>query len=177
MAAERYEDNVDRLAGEPIDRTDRGLLAEVADMFDRIDPVPGDLVPRIEYELTLASLFDDVARLQRSNLELRSTAASGARSTAERIRTITFSGDDVSLMLTLSDVSTTEIRVDGWVAPGTGWSVSVNLPQHPQQSRTTDTDGHGRFAFPSLPAALAQFTLSRPDAQSDHTVTTPPIEL
>ncbi len=170
MTAERYDPEFERLAGEPLDGTDRHLLAAVAESYTRIDRVPDRLIARIEYELTLAKLFDDVAQLQQ-------LTGAGARSTAEQIRTITFSGLDVSLMLTLSEASPTEIRVDGWVAPGTGWAVTVSLPQDPERSFTTSTDDHGRFAFAGLPATMAQFTLTRPDELFDHAVTTPPIEL
>ena len=159
-------------ADQPLDPDDFDLLRRVAEAYTAIDPPPPNLVAKIEFELTLASLFDDVARLQ----QVESTFA-GARAT-EQIKTITFSGPDVSLMLTINEAVEGTVRVDGWVAPGAGWKVTVCTPSRAHGELSTSTDPHGRFAFPRIDRALAQFTLHRTDAGgAEHAFTTPLIEL
>ena len=172
MTAERDEFDLTREANEPLDDADAALLAQIRAVYEVTDPVPAHLATRLEFELTLAAMFDEVARLQ----QVESTF-SGARTTAEQIKTITFSGSDVSLMLTINEVAEGQVRIDGWVAPGTGWNVAVAVPGDAGECRTTATDSNGRFVFSKVPADLAQFSLHRGSEGSERAFTTPLIQL
>jgi hypothetical protein len=164
------------LAAGELDDADRALVAALADLYRAVDPVPDGLVERIQFELTLDALQAEVATLTQLDL-----AASGARSApaagtiTEAVRTITFSAETVTTMVTLTRQDDRTIRVDGWVVPGAGLRVEVLLADG---GRQTETDADGRFVVEGLPRGLAKFALHLVTADgSPHTVVSPTIEL
>jgi hypothetical protein len=165
------EDREIALATAELDEADYSLLAAICALYDEIDPVPDGLVERIQFEITLDALHAEVATLTRLDL-----ATSGARSTStEAVRTITFTAESVTTMVTISPQQEDTVRVDGWAAPGAGLRVEVLLADG---SRETRADEDGRFVFESLPAGLAKFALhSSDDTGAPHKVVSPTIEL
>ena len=159
------------LAGEPLTEADYALLDSLQALYDETDPVPDGLVERIQFEITLDALHAELATLTQLDL-----AGSGARSAStESVRTITFTAETVTTMVTISPQPDGSVRVDGWVAPGAGLLVEVLLADG---ARRTHADDDGRFVVEGLPAGLAKFALHTTDAAgSPHTVVSPTIEL
>ena len=160
-----------RLAAEPLDAHDIALLEDLAALWTVADPVPEGLIERIQFELTLDALHAEVATLTQLDL-----AASGARSAStEAVRTVTFSAESLTAMVTITQESDGTVRVDGWVAPGDGLLVEVLLTG---ATRRTYTDTDGRFVLDGLPAELAKFAIHTTDDAGDpHIVVSPTIEL
>ncbi|HEY5978366.1 MAG TPA: hypothetical protein VIT41_01920 [Microlunatus sp.] len=159
------------LAAAPLTDADYALLDSLQALYTTVDPVPDGLVERIQFEITLDALHAELATLTQLDL-----ASSGARSAStESVRTITFTAEAVTTMVTISPQPDGTVRVDGWVAPGGGLLVEVLLAD---DVRRTHADDDGRFVIEDLPAGLAKFALHTTDAAgSPHTVVSPTIEL
>jgi hypothetical protein len=158
------------LGNEPLDSTDAALLNSVRAYFDEHDPVPDGLVERIQFELTLDALQAEVATLTRMDV-----ASAGVRSAqTEAVRTITFTSESLTTMVTLTAQPDGTVRVDGWASPGAGIRVEVLLSDGP---RETYADDDGRFVFDALPSGLAKFALHVPRDADVATVLSPTIEL
>jgi hypothetical protein len=159
----------ERLAAEPLDADDLALLNSLRAYYDEHDPVPDGLVERIQFELTLDALHAEVATLTQLDL------AAGARSTeTEAVRTITFTSESITTMVTLTPEGEGSVRVDGWAAPGAGIRVEILLADGP---RETYADADGRFVFEQVPTGLAKFALHPGTGEEPTTVVSPTIEL
>ena len=158
------------LAAGLLDPSDFALLNSIRAYVDEHDPVPDGLVERIQFEITLDALHAEVATLMRLDL-----AASGVRSAAtEAVRTVTFTSESLTTMVTLTPQPGDTVRVDGWAAPGAGIRVELLLAGGPRQTRADDD---GRFVFDAVPRGLAKFVLHVPVADDVNTVMSPTIEL
>ncbi len=126
---------------------------------------------RIQFEITLDALRTEVATLTQLDM-----AAAGTRGAAtEAVRTITFSSDSLTTMVTLTPLGDGMVRVDGWAAPGAGIRVDVLLADGP---RSTYADEDGRFVFEGCALrALAKFALHLAHDNRLFTVLSPAIEL
>jgi hypothetical protein len=163
-------DRETELAEQPLDTDDLAVLNALRAMYDEADPVPDGLVERIQFEITLDALEAELATLMQLDL-----ADAGARGTAtESVRTITFTSESLTTMVTLTPQPGGSVRVDGWAAPGAGIRVEVLLPGGPRQ---TYADDDGRFVFESLPSGLAKFALHLETGSGSSTVMSPTIEL
>lgn len=161
-------DAEDVLADEDIDETDVALLATLREHYEVTDPVPDGLVERLQFELTLAALQAEVATLTQLDL-----ATAGTRAAAtEAARTITFTSESLTTMVTLTAQEDGLVRVDGWAAPGGGVRVEVLLSG---ETRATVADEDGRFVFDDLPSGFAKFALHLPGGAN--AVVSPTIEL
>jgi hypothetical protein len=160
----------ERLAAEPLDSNDLALLNSLRAFYDEHDPVPDGLVERIQFELTLDALQAEVATLTQLDL-----SAAGVRGSAtESVRTITFTSESATTMVTISPQDDDLVRVDGWAAPGAGIRVELLLADGP---RETVADEDGRFVFDQVPSGLAKFALHLPTDTGSATVVSPTLEL
>ncbi len=160
----------ERLAAEPMDRDDFAVLNAIRAYWDEHDPVPDGLVERIQFELTLDALHAEVATLTQLDL-----SAAGARGSAtESVRTITFTSESATTMVTITPAADDLVRVDGWAAPGAGIRVELVLTDG---ARETIADEDGRFVFDAVPTGLAKFVLHLPGGTGSATVVSPTIEL
>ena len=157
-------------ASGPLDEQDVSVLGHVAAMYDAADPVPGGLVDRLRFAITLDALQAEIAQLERMDLTL-----AGARTAdATEVRTITFTSASLTTMVTIGQAGADRVRVDGWAAPGAGLSVEL---------RTTDgvlrtvADESGRFVFDSVARGLVRFVLRAADGDAHPPVITPSVEL
>ncbi len=159
----------DLLAGEELDLSDLQLLASIQACYGDIDPVPPGLVERIQFEITLDALNAELATLIQLDL-----SAAGARGATEEVRTITFTSDSLTTMVTLTAEGEGTVRVDGWAVPGAGIRVELLLTDGPRETRADDD---GRFVFDAVPNGLAKFALYVPNGDEVATVLSPTIEL
>lgn len=134
---------------EPLDDWDAMVLDSVRDLFDRVDPMPADLVSRVQFALALEDLDVEVFRL-REELGLAAT-----RGDDEQSRTITFDSENLTIMISISAEHDT-VRLDGWIAPASSCTVEARTRTGPV---TTRTDEHGRFVLERLPHGLAQLVV------------------
>ena len=102
-------------------------------------------------------------------------AGAGVRSAApEAVRTITFTSESLTTMVTLTPQPDGTVRVDGWATPGAGIRVELLLADGPSE---TYADDDGRFVFEDVPSGLAKFVMYVPRGEEISTVLSPTIEL
>ena len=161
------DDRLAELAAGELDATDLALLATLRTHLSEHDPVPDGLVDRVQFALTLDALHAEVATL--TSLDL---AGAGARAATEAVRTITFSSESLTTMVTVTAGDPGSVRVDGWATPGAGLRVEL---LHAAGTLETEADGDGRFVFARVPTGLAKFALHLPGRST--TVLSPAVEL
>lgn len=154
-------------ASRTLPQDDDQLLDALRTLWERRDPVPTGLVDRVQFAIWLEDLDTEVEMLA---LTSEVDVAAGARST-ETARTVTFSTDHLSIMITVSERPDGRRRVDGWVSPASSGEVVVR--QADGSSRDAVVDADGRFALDDLVPGMAQLVLR----SDDSSVATPPIEL
>ncbi|MDT4936802.1 MAG: hypothetical protein QOG80_473 [Pseudonocardiales bacterium] len=159
----------DELANGPLDAEDARVLDGVGRLFDTLDPVPGALVERIQFGITLDALHAEIAELQRS-VDLVGVRADELTET----QTITFTSANLTTMVTITPTSADSVRIDGWITPGA--DVLIELRTVDDVRRTT-ADQDGRFVLDDLPRGYAQFVIRPPEGSGEPPVVTPSIEL
>lgn len=164
-------DREDQLAAQLLDHADAALLAELASIYEQIDPVPAGLVERISFMLTLADFEVELAKLTSQTRE-----PVGARG-EERARTVTFSSESLTTMVTITPQDPGQFRIDGWLAPGAALAVELRTDRG---SMRTTADLDGRFEFIEVRRGLVQFVIHPTDGADirlDTPVVTPAMEL
>ena len=147
-------------ADAPMDATDDRILAQLATLYATVDPVPFDLVERIDFALAVAELEADIAELTRGELV-------GVRS--EETDSVTFTSGSLSLMVTTVR-SVHHVRIDGWVtSPGAEVDVVGE-----GVTRTVTADATGRFSLDEIPRGRAHFGVRRDNYRP---VITPSMEI
>jgi hypothetical protein len=149
------EAHLEALAGRPVDASDEALLAELAELLTEVDPVPDDLVSRIQFSLALDEVYAEVAELTRmpaDALAVRHDPTAG-----ERTATLTFTAERLTAMVTVTR-SDDELRVDGWIAPAERFLVRVRMQDDQRELRT---DESGRFVVEGLSEGFAQLSFHR----------------
>jgi hypothetical protein len=159
------------LAGGQLDAYDATILERVARLYEIIDPVPDDLVERLQFAMTLDALHVELAQLQLISGESLAAARGGEQTSA--VKTLTFSSDSLNTMVTISAAGPDRVRIDGWVAPGAG--VLVELHQG-ASSREESADADGRFVFDDVPHGLTRFVVRSPGTDRPPVVT-PAVEI
>ena len=134
---------------QPLDEVDLMLLDGIRDLFDAVDPMPADLVSRVQFALALEDVDVEVFRLRD---ELGLTAAARGD---EQSRTVTFDSENLTIMISISAEEDT-VRLDGWIAPASSCTVEARTRSGPV---TTRTDEHGRFVLEGVPHGLAQLVV------------------
>jgi hypothetical protein len=168
IMSDARQPSVDELAAGPIDDFDGAVLRQTAVMFDALDPVPGGLVERINFGLTLEALHAEVAVLQRGGILTGVRAEAG-----QGLQTVTFTSSLLTMMITATPTSADQVRIDGWIAPGRRMSVELRAGA---QRGDTMSDDDGRFVFDDVTRGFVQFVL-RPDDDESHAVVTPALDI
>lgn len=133
-------------ADEPLDEGDVRILNRVRAAYQRRDPMPRALPDRVAFALTVAALEAEVAELT-----LLDAAEVGVRASApERADMMTFSGTDLTAMVTLEDAADGHRRISGWVSQV---PLTVELRWSTGALETT-TDPEGRFTFEAAPGLV-----------------------
>jgi hypothetical protein len=159
-----------RLADAPLDASDATVLGMIADFYDRIDPVPLDLVDRLQFSITLDALNAELAEL----IQLPEAALASRAEQASVVKTLTFTSDSLTTMVAISPDGPDRVRIDGWIAPAS--AVTVELHQG-SLARQVSADADGRFAFDEVAHGLTRFVVraARPGAHPP--VLTPAVEI
>jgi hypothetical protein len=148
-------------ADEPFDPLDDAILGQLRSAFADVDPPPPDLDERSKFAIRLENVDIEVSRLYEDTM-----LGSGARA-ADRIRTITFEADRMTIMLTVVDPGSGSLRIEGWLAPAAPLRVELRVagPDDPRgQATDARADHHGWFAFDSVRPGLSQLAVhSGPD--------------
>ncbi len=134
-------------AEELLDATDERILNRLASLYSAIDPVPSDLLERIDFSLAVAELEADIAELTRGELV-------GVR--GEVTDSVTFTSGSLSLMVT-TVVSAHHVRIDGWV---TSAGAEVDAVAE-GVTRTVVADEAGRFSLDDVPRGHVHFVVRR----------------
>lgn len=134
-------------AGRPHTADDGELLGALREMWQERDPVPADLAERLTFALALEDLDAELLRLVDEAM-----TPVGVRA-EECARTVTFSSEALSVMITIHEETSTAIRLDGWISEGGGLQVGLRSPQ---SERLTSADEDGRFSFDAVAPGLAQ---------------------
>ncbi|MDQ2957717.1 MAG: carboxypeptidase regulatory-like domain-containing protein [Actinomycetota bacterium] len=158
------------LASGPLDGQDAKILSLVERLYEAIDPVPADLVDRLQFAMTLDALHIEVAQLQLVSEE--AMAARGGELNSA-VKTMTFSSDSLTTMVTISESGPDRVRIDGWVAPGAG--AKVELHQGTAQ-RELSADSDGRFVFDDVPHGLTRFVVRSVESERPPVIT-PAVEI
>ncbi len=108
-------DDMDDLIG----TADAALLDRLQTMWEKTDPVPVGLVERVTFAIGLDDLDVELMRLTEEVL-----MPAGARG-AEHVRTITFGGESITVMVTVSQEGQEAFRLDGWLAPAAALSIEL----------------------------------------------------
>src|SRR5690606_21563397 len=155
---------------EPLDAVDLALLADLARIVEEIDPVPDVLVVRSLFAITLAGLEAEVMELE--YVQVPEMSVRGDAPPVEA-RTITFTSESVTVMISLSATDDGRVRIDGWAAPATALRVELHRPGTVSE---TASDEDGRFVFDAVDRGPAILVVRRADGAGG-AVSTPVVEL
>ncbi len=160
----------EHLADAPLDASDAAVLSMLADLYDFIDPVPSDLVDRLQFSITLDALNAELAELQQ--LPEAELAYRGDQVSA--VTTLTFASESLTTMIAISPDGPDRIRLDGWIAPAA--EAVVELHQGSLR-RQVSADADGRFAFEDVAHGLARFVVTALEPAQHPPVMTPAVEI
>lgn len=166
---------LDELERGVVDDLDLLALAALRAIYEQGDPVPPGLVERVKFAITLDDLEAEVARLQRDSVPELVARSELTSDDLLKARTVTFTSDTVTTMVTITPIAADSVRLDGWAAPGAFLQIELRVGE---TRHHVVADEDGRFVFDDVTRGLAQLVL-RPTEGSggEHAVITPAIEL
>ncbi|WP_454778592.1 carboxypeptidase regulatory-like domain-containing protein [Georgenia muralis] len=149
---------------------DAELLELLRAEWERRDPPAEDLADRVILALALADLDAELARLE-AEVDL----PVGARA-AEPTRSLTFTSEHASVMVTLTPRTAGRFRLDGWVAPAFAGQVELRRAGDGDDRAAVDDDG--RFVLDDVAAGLVQLVyVPAPGGDLVRPVAAPPVQL
>ena len=160
---------LDQAAARPMDEHDRALHAEVQKLYDQVDPVPEDLIERVQFALALDEVYAEVAHLTRMPTD--ALAVRGDAVTGTRTETLTFSAERLTAMVTVSRIGD-RLRIDGWIAPAAELEVRLRMQG---ERRQVVADESGRFVIDDLPEGFAQLSFHPVEAEDAEGVIVTPL--
>jgi hypothetical protein len=143
--------DVEALATAPLDADDEALLRELDALLRQADPVPDDLVERVQFALALDELHAEVAEMTRMPLDALAVRADPSVEAATT--SLTFKTDAFTAMVTITRTGDDRFRLDGWVAPPLPLRVVARMQEG---SLEVTSDDAGRFVVEDLPGGFAQ---------------------
>ncbi|GAB3497922.1 hypothetical protein [Flexivirga sp.] len=157
---------LDELSNGPIDAADERVLRALGSILSASDPAPAGLADRVKFALTVEALGAQVA-------ELLEPAPVGVRSSYDTITTVTFSGDEVTVLLTLEPQRRPRRRITGWLSTADA-TARVHGPDGPVDAAI---DEDGRFEIEFTRAGLVHLVIQLPGDPPGRPVVTPPIQI
>jgi hypothetical protein len=149
-----------------MDQRDLDILGDLVDVYDALDPMPPMLPEVVLFGLEISDLDAEIARLVDSEMSL--AGASGTRS-VEHAKRVTFSSDNLTVMISVQAQPDNALRLDGWAAPGGRLHAELRIDG---ATMTAECDETGRFVFESVPSGSVQLVL-HPTDDSDPTIRIP----
>ena len=156
---------------------DEALLEAVARLWRQLDPPPPDLAHGV-----LARLAAEDLELELLTLVESSDAFAGVRSsdTLEDSDELTstfleYVGPDLRVYVHLSQFDD-GTRLDGWVVPARGLTVTLRDQQGSTLQQTT-VDQHGRFAFARAASGVVRLTFADEPPTTARPRATPPFHV
>ncbi len=155
----------------PLDDVDAVILAELADLWNRIDGPPDGFSEQMKFAVAARGVHDELAQLVEAvSLAARSGDVPGT--------TWTFEAPSLTVMLFTERLAGDGRRVDGWLAPTAVRTVRLRLLDASILETTvleTTADEAGRFRFSDVPQGLSQLIV--PATEDRPGVVTPAFEL
>lgn len=152
--------------------SDDDLLARIATAVAAQDPMPERLVERVVLAVAMDELHLEVARIVHAAPVPADVVRGGD---VEEIRTITFSADSMTIMVSVGPGGRRGVvRIDGWVAPVGKIVMAVRLPG---ETRHCPVDDTGRFTFVEVPRGTVQFEVGPGTGRAGPRVRTPSVRL
>jgi hypothetical protein len=159
-------------AEQPLDALDEAVLREVAQVLAQADPVPADLVERVQFSLALDEVYAEVAHVTRISGD--ALAVRGEPDATTRTETLTFSAERFTAMVTVSRAAPEQVRLDGWLAPAAVLRIRVRMQEGTAEAVSDET---GRFVLEGLPEGFAQLTFEPVAGGEGERVVTPLFQL
>lgn len=156
---------------------DAALLRHLRGMWQAADPPPPDLADRMLFALEFDQLRLDELDIDVELLQLTAAAAPAAVRGQDTLKTVTFSGTQLTVIIVLPSGDRPPRRVDGWLSPRAALRVELRVRT---RSMTTVADDDGRFAFNDVPADVGRILIHpTPGAavELSRVLATPGIEL
>jgi hypothetical protein len=146
--------------------SDEDLLAGVRAHWESRDPVPDDLVARLQTAAALAAsdLYDVGLDIELMLLVERTEELVGARGTSTTAYTLRFAHDGVDLLLRISSDGASS-RIDGWVVPPSPVAVTVqrDIDTGWTDDAALEVGDTGRFEVPRLHPGMLRLRLEPAD--------------
>jgi hypothetical protein len=127
---------------------DGELVRELRQMWQRVDPAPGDLADRILFTLELEDVEFEL-------MCLADAAVPAEVRNEQTMRTVTFTDERLTVLVVLPGDRASR-RVDGWLSPRAALRVELRTKT---RSWHTTADSDGRFAFDDVPNGLGQLII------------------
>jgi hypothetical protein len=140
---------------------DRTLLARLRSMWERLDPPPAGLAGKMIAAIELDSLDFEYELLA---LTQPSQPLAGARGSSDA-STMTFGGDEVTVMVHVTRLGAGRLRLDGWVAPATTARLEIRNRDGRDESFV---DASGRFSLADVPSGMTRLVLHPTDTSGHH---------
>jgi hypothetical protein len=156
-----------------VNTDDSDLMGELRSMWERLDPLPAGLTEKLITAIELDSLDFEYELLA---LTQPSGALAGARGPSDA-STLTFGGDEVTVMVHVTQLGAGRLRLDGWVAPATSARLEIRNQEGQVESFV---DAAGRFSLPDIPSGMTRLVLHPTGTSGQHLsmpFTTPVVEL
>ena len=157
---------VDRTGGaspfgplEPFDMVDSTVLNWVQDLYSTTDPVPRDLVTRVDFAMDPLGPDDELALLLDDLVEAIDVRGEPGVRSAEHSRTVTFDSESLTIVIQATP-SGEAVRVDGWLAPPAVHRVRLRAGE---RELHTQSDELGVFMLPQVPHGLVQLIVEVAD--------------
>lgn len=157
---------IDELSTGPIDATDEQILHALGEIVSASDPVPAGLTDQVKFALTVEALGAQIA-------ELLETTPVGVRSTYDTFRTVTFSGDELTVLLSLEPEHRPRRRITGWLSTPHA-TVRVHGPDGEVE---VQVDEDGRFEAEFSRTGLVHMVIHPTGQRQGRPVITPPIQM
>lgn len=158
--------HLDDLASGPLDATDEQILQSLGQIVSASDPVPAALTDQVKFALTVEALGAQVA-------ELLEHEPAGVRSAYDTITTVTFSGDELTVLLTLDPEHRPRRRMNGWLS-----TPDVTVHVHgPDGEVAAEVDEDGRFEAEFSRTGLVHLVIHSTRDPHSRPVITPPIQI
>lgn len=138
---------------------DFGLLSDLSEMFDALDPVPPAAVQAGYAAFTWRTVEAELAELCEDSL-LGTGGSVGIRGSDTRL--LTFEAPSVNVVVEVTDVGDRR-RLVGQVVPVNAGELRI---EHPAGAIVVAVDDHGLFSADAVPCGPARFALTVPGGGS-----------